>query len=52
VLDLKHHEEVTLEQMHWVMINDKKGSEIIEMFCGESLIDLDRMPGIPKDHSD
>ena len=35
--------------MHWVMEHDNKGAEILEMFCGESLIDLDRMPGIPKE---
>jgi len=52
VLKLSHDEEVTLIQLHWVMDNDKKGFEIIEMFCGESLIDLERIPGIPKEQAD
>ena len=36
--------------MNYVMNYDKKGAQILEMFCGESLIDLDKdtLPNLNK----
>jgi hypothetical protein len=44
-------DEITLEQMHHVMKHDPEGARILEMFCGESLIDLDKttLPNMDKD---